>query len=208
MKDEQEYIKDIATIRTIMERTTKFKLLSGWAGIMAGIYALAGVVIVHQYFRFNPGETEDMYISGGPIAMNTLNVIILAKTILLLSVGTAIYLSNRKAKQTGEKLWNATTKRLLLDMAIPLLAGGFLMLTLLSKGYFGLMAPLSLIFYGLALYNAGKFTYDELKILGFIQIGLGLISSYFVQYGLLFWALGFGLAHILYGTYLHYKYER
>ena len=175
---------------------------------MAGIYALAGVLIVKQYFRFNPGETEDMYITGGTIAMNTLNVIILAKCILILSVGTAIYLSSRKAKQTGEKLWNATTKRLLMDMAIPLLAGGFLMLILLSKGYFGFMAPLSLIFYGLALYNAGKFTYDELKILGFIQIGLGLVSIYFVQYGLLFWALGFGFAHILYGIYLHYKYER
>ncbi len=93
-------------------------------------------------------------------------------------------------------------------MAVPLVAGGLLILILISKGLIGLIAPMSLMFYGLALYNASKFTYEEVKILGLIQLGLGLISCHFIEYGLLFWALGFGLVHIIYGIYMHYTYER
>jgi hypothetical protein len=93
-------------------------------------------------------------------------------------------------------------------MMVPLIAGGLLVLILISKGLLGWIAPFTLLFYGLALYNASKFTYEEVRSLGLMQIGLGLISSYFVEYGLLFWALGFGVLHIVYGIYMHYRYER
>ena len=93
-------------------------------------------------------------------------------------------------------------------MAVPLVAGGLLILILIAKGLIGLIAPVSLIFYGMALFNASRHTLEEVKVLGIIQIGLGLISSYFVEYGLLIWALGFGVVNIIYGIYMHYKYER
>jgi hypothetical protein len=93
-------------------------------------------------------------------------------------------------------------------MAVPLVAGGILTLILISKGFAGFMAPLTLIFYGLALYNASRFTFEVVKFLGLIQITLGLLASCFVSYGLLFWALGFGVAHIVYGIYIYYRYEK
>ncbi|MCK7509005.1 MAG: hypothetical protein MZV70_36550 [Desulfobacterales bacterium] len=93
-------------------------------------------------------------------------------------------------------------------MSVPLVAGGLLILVLISKGLIGLIAACTLLFYGLALYNASQNTYAEVKTLGLIEIGLGLISSYFVEYGLLIWALGFGIVHIIYGIYMYYKYER
>lgn len=208
MKEEKDYIQDIAEIRSMMERSSKFLSLSGWAGIMAGIYALSGVYIAYEVLRFNPGEMMVGSISPDNLTYNLQNIIILALTILILALGTAILLSFRKASQRGEKIWNATAKRLLINMAVPLIAGGLLILILISKGLLGLIAPFSLLFYGLALYNASKFTFEELKFLGLIQIGLGLISSYFVGFGLLFWAIGFGVIHIIYGIYIHYKYER
>ncbi len=119
-----------------------------------------------------------------------------------------MFLSYKKANKKGEKLWNPTAKRLLINMAVPLIVGGLLILILIFKGLIGLIAPFTLLFYGLALYNASKFTYEEVKSLGLIQIGLGLIGSYIVEYGLLLWALGFGLIHIIYGIYLHYRYEK
>jgi hypothetical protein len=79
---------------------------------------------------------------------------------------------------------------------------------MISRGLVGLVAPMSLIFYGLALYNASQFTYEEVRSLGLIQIVLGLLGAYFVSYGLLFWAIGLGVAHIVYGIYMHYRYER
>jgi hypothetical protein len=204
MKEEQDYIRDITEMRSMMERSSKFLSLSGLAGIMAGIYALTGAYIAYRYFDFNPDEIVD---SNG-LSSNLLKVVFLAIAILTLAISTAIFLSNKKAGKRREKFWNPTTNRLVINMAVPLIAGGLLSLILISKGFIGLLAPFTLIFYGLALYNASKFTYEEVRSLGLIQIGFGLLGSYFVAYGLLLWAIGFGVVHIIYGVYLHYRYER
>lgn len=207
MKEEQNYIRDIAEIRSMMERSSKFLSLSGWAGIMAGIYALAGAYIAYKFFHFH--HHQIFYNSTQASVSSELSkVIFLAIIILVLAVGTAIILSYKKANEKGEKIWNATSRRLLTNMLVPLVAGGFLILILLSKGIIGLVAPLSILFYGIALYNASKFTYDDLKYLGLTEIALGLVSSYFIEFGLLFWAIGFGVLHIVYGIYIHFRYER
>ncbi|MEX0662967.1 MAG: hypothetical protein WEA58_02055 [Balneolaceae bacterium] len=204
MKEEQDYIQDITEIRSMMERSSKFLSLSGWAGVMAGIYALTGAYLAYVLFQFNPDEI--LYASSGSSDLQS--VILLATLILILAIGTAFFLSSKKANKRGEKVWNATSRRLLISMSVPLITGGIFILVLLSKGLIGLIAPLTLLFYGLALYNAGKFTIDEVKYLGLTQIGLGLISSYYIEYGLLFWAIGFGVVHIGYGIFIHFKYER
>lgn len=208
MKAEQDYIRDIAEMRSMMERSSKFLSLSGWAGIMAGIYALSGAFIAYRILYFNPDEIVYDTIKSGNLSFSLLKVMLLAITILVLALGTAIFLSYKKAGKRGEKLWNPITKRLLLNMAVPLAAGGILILILVSKGLIGLIAPFTLLFYGLALYNASKFTYEDIRVLGLVEIGLGLVSTIFIGYGLIFWALGFGVAHIIYGIYMHYRYER
>ena len=53
MKNETDYLRDIGEIRSLMERSSKFISLSGWAGIFAGIYALAGVYVAINYLHFN-----------------------------------------------------------------------------------------------------------------------------------------------------------
>lgn len=202
MKMERDYTRDITEIRSMMERSSKFLSLSGWAGIMAGIYALAGAFVAYSVFHFNPDEIAYSGTSALP------EVIFLALLILILAIGTAIFLCSKKAAKRGEKIWNATSRWFLASMAVPLTAGGILILVLLSKGLAGLTAPLTLLFYGLALFNASKFTYDDVKVLGLIQMGLGLLSSWFIEYSLLFWALGFGVIHIIYGIYMHLRYDR
>lgn len=208
MKEEKDYIQDIAEIRSMMERSSKFLSLSGWAGIMAGIYALSGAYFAYKYLNFNPDAIIYSPVNSGNLSSDFSKTIFLAIIILIMALGTAVFLSGRKAGKRGEKLWNSTSKRLLINMAIPLVTGGLLILVLINQGFIGLIAPFTLIFYGLALYNAGKFTYDEVKILGLIQIGLGLLGSWFAEYGLLCWATGFGLVHIIYGIYIHYRYEK
>jgi len=204
MKDQQDYVQDIAEIRSMMERSSKFLSLSGWAGIMAGIYALAGAYIANNFLGYQP----DQLVQSGSFGPDLWNVVLLALVVLILAVGTAIYLSYKKASRRGEKAWNATSRRMITNMAVPLVVGGILILVLLAKGFVGLMAPLTLLFYGLALYTASRFTYDDIKFLGLIQMGLGLAGSYFIAYGLLFWTIGFGVVHIVYGTYMHFRYER
>jgi hypothetical protein len=204
MKKEQDYIRDIAEIRSMMERSSKFLSLSGWAGILAGIYALVGVGIAHFVLQFNPSA----YSNSTTAADGLGTVIALALSILILALCTAVLLSAIRSKKLGEKLWNTSSKQLLINLLMPLIAGGFLILIFISKGLIAFIAPFSLLFYGLALYNGGKFTYGEVRIMGIIQMILGLVGCYFLEYGLILWALGFGLVHIGYGVYMHYRYER
>lgn len=201
MKEEKDYIKDIAEIRSMMERSSKFLSLSGWAGIMAGLYAFAGAYLTYSTFGFNPDEL--FYTSP-----NVSKVVGLGIGILVLALATAIFFSKRKADGNGESIWNATSRRLLSSMAIPLATGGVLIILLLAKGLVGLAAPLMLLFYGLALVNAGHFTIPEVKIMGFVQILLGLLSAWYIEYGLLLWAVGFGAVHMIYGIYMYFSYER
>jgi hypothetical protein len=208
MKKEQDYIQDITEIRTMMERSSKFLSLSGWAGIMAGIYALTGAYIAFTIFNFNPDEIVYKNIISGTESDSLPEVIILGLFILILALVTAIIFSWKKAHNRGEKIWNATSRRLLASMTVPLVTGGTLIIVLITKAIIGLVIPLMLLFYGLALYNASKFTIDEVKFLGITQIGLGLLSSYFIEYSLLFWSIGFGVVHIGYGIYMYFRYER
>ena len=208
MKEDRDPIRDITDIRSMMERSTKFLSLSGWAGVLAGIYAICGAFIAYRFLGFEPGSSNYDSMYAGSASFNLPQIILVAIVILLLAIVTAVFFSYKKAVKRGEKLWNATSRRLLANMAVPLVAGGILLLILISKGFVGFMTPLTLIFYGLALYNAGRFTFEAVKYLGLIQIFLGLLASYFISYGLLFWALGFGVAHIVYGIYIYYRYEK
>jgi len=201
MKEEQDYIQDIAEIRSMMERSSKFLSLSGWAGILAGIYALIGAWIAYSLFEFHPDEILYTYT-------DLMNVILTAGGVLALALISSLLYFRRKARKNEKKAWNATSRRLLASMAVPLFAGGLLIVILISKGLIGLVAPLTLLFYGLALYNAGSFTIREVRLMGFVQMILGLLNVVFIGYGLLFWAIGFGAVHIIYGIYMHFRFER
>jgi len=204
MSDTKDHLQELTEIRSMMERSSKFLSLSGWAGVFAGIYALTGAYIAYQVLQFRPQQL----MSAEATPNGAGGILLLGIAVLVLAVGTAVLLSARKAQKRGEKIWNGTSRRLLLNMLVPLLTGGILILVSLSKSLTGMLVPLTLIFYGLSLFNVGAVTYRELRSLGIVQIVLGLLSFYYVQYGLLFWAAGFGIMHIIYGIYIHYRHER
>jgi hypothetical protein len=200
MEDQKNYINDITEIRRMMERTSKFLSLSGWAGILAGIYALAGAWFSHFILLYQP----DGFFYSHP---SLDHVIVTAFSVLVFALISAFLDSHVKAKKRNEKAWNATSKRMLMSMAIPLVTGGLLIIILSAGGLVGLAAPLMLIFYGMALYNAGFYTIREVRLMGFVQVILGLMNVVFISHGLLFWAIGFGAVHIIYGLFVHFRYE-
>lgn len=208
MKDHnKDYARDLAEIRSMMERSSKFLSLSGWEGVLAGMYALAGAYCAHALYGFTPNTPFYDYLamSGSGDAMMVISI---AGLVLILALATAFFFASRKASKLGEKAWNPTSRRLLMSMAVPLVSGGVVILLLVREGLVGLTAPLMLLFYGLSLYNAGKYTINEVKILGFVQIALGIVNLALLGYGLLFWAIGFGLMHIVYGIVMYIRYER
>lgn len=184
-----------------MSRSSRFISLSGLSGILAGVYALIGGYL--GYLILYPSSwTFDTYEE---IKLSILSV---AAGVVFFAVITAFILTYKKANKSGEKIWDASSKRLLVNFLIPLITGGIFILLLIRLQYWVLIAPATLIFYGMACLNASKYTLGDVRYLGITNIILGLISAYFIGYGLWFWILGFGVCHIIYGTLMYFKYDR
>ena len=199
---QEDYLRDISEIKNLMSKSSKFISLSGLSGILAGIYALIGAGYAYWYF------TKDI-IDYVILDENALRIIIIDLLFVgILSVGTAIFLTTRKAKKNDEKIWDPLTRRLLLNFIVPLAAGGIYIIIILNQQRYGQTAALMLLFYGLALFNASKYTLGDVKYLGLTQIFLGLLCAIFPGFGFWFWVIGFGFMHILYGAVMYFKYDR
>ena len=200
-------LDDLAQIRSIMERSKKYLSLSPWAAIMAGVYALAGAGLFYWQIYYSPVLIYGQLKAGvGAPILTTLLTIALA--VFALAASTGLLLNYRKARKAGEKLWSKPAIRLAINFAIPLLAGGIFVMVLFLRGYYGLMAASTLLFYGMALLNAGNFTFSDIRSLGISEIAVGLLAVIFPGKGLFFWAIGFGVLHIVYGLLMYWKYER
>ncbi len=206
MEQKQAYQKDLESIRKLMERSVKFISLSGLSGILSGVYALIGAATAYYLVHYpaSPFDYRIYPIQSGEVLMQLTGV---AAVVLASSLLTGFWLSARKAKRAGVKIWDATSKRLFINLSMPLTTGGIFILILLSNGHFGIVGPACLIFYGLALINASANLYEEVRYLGYSEIILGLISASLPGYGLLFWAIGFGLLHIIYGSVMYKRYD-
>jgi MFS family permease len=199
---EEKYLQDISEIKNMMHKSSQFISLSGLAGILAGVYALIGAYIAKQLLLNHKGH----YVI---LESRTFQLIVLtAFLVFVFSVLTALFLTFNKAQKKGEKVWNATSRRMLLNFLIPLTTGGIFGLILLRHEIYGLIAPVMLIFYGLSCVNASKYTFRDVRYLGVTITILGLLATEFSGNALEFWALGFGVCHILYGGMMYFKYDR
>lgn len=216
MNEKEKQLEHLSEIRNIMEKSSRFLSLSGLSGVFAGIYALAGAALVYfdfgvdgarsavvTYANVVRGEATDEIVEIKLKYMLAIGIIV-----LLLSLFTGFIFSSRKAKKQGLKMWDSTAARMLFSLFVPLIVGGVFCVILIYHNVQYLIAPVTLIFYGLSLLNASKFTFTDIKYLGLSEVILGLISAFFIGYGLLFWAIGFGVLHIIYGTVMYFKYDK
>ena len=207
MNQQQEQLATLHEIRSIMDRSSRFISLSGLSGVFAGLFALAGAAVVKWHLSQNNILYRDTY----NISLNWNTIVFLltvAGLVLLLAIGSAIYFTYRKARKNNHRIWDSKSQRLLINLAIPLAVGGVFCAILLYHGIVYLVAPAMLIFYGLALVNGSKYTLRDIYYLGLSEIALGLFAAVFIGFGLLSWAVGFGVLHIVYGTLMYFKYER
>lgn len=203
-------LQDVKDIKRMMERSSRFISLSGLSGVSAGICALAGAAyarysIFEKYYSVydRRGFFEANNFAGLKTTLIGVAAIVFAAAFL-----SAFYFTWRKAGNQGVSLWNHTSKRLFWNMLIPLVAGGLFILSMLQYDEWRFVAPACLIFYGMALVNASKYTLTDIRYLGYCEIVVGILNMQWLGYGLYFWALGFGLLHIMYGISMWWKYER
>lgn len=214
MSEQQQTLQELQHIKKMMERSSRFISLSGLSGIAAGVCALVGAWLAYDYVVGNKDLLIDANLGLVQAAANDYSIIFntwlfwIAAGTFAAAMLSAFVFTWIKSRKQGIPLWGKSAVRLLVNVSIPLFAGGIFLFKLIHFGTFGLIAPGCLIFYGLALINAGKYTLGEIRWLGGCELLLGLISLGFVGYGIYFWAIGFGILHIVYGAYMWYVYEK
>lgn len=204
--ENKNYQEDLQHIRKMMERSSRFISLNGLSGVFAGVFALLGAAYV--YFLFLKQGVD--YFNAEVRYVNSwllLQMIQVAILVMVLAIGFAIYLTIQKSSRKGLSIWDSSTKNLLIHFSVPLFTGGIFCLALIYHQLFVFLGPSTLIFYGLALFSAGNYTFSDIKYLGLCEIVLGIASLFFLGYGLFFWAIGFGVMHIVYGLIMHKKYK-
>lgn len=202
----QKHQEDLAHIRSMMERSSRFISLSGLSGVFAGLSALIGGLYVYtvlEKYGINYFEAKDRTFSSDLVS----ELIFTMFLILVFALTFGIIFTVRKSKKYSLPIWTTATKNMLLNLAIPLAVGGVFSLALLYHEIYVLIAPVTLLFYGLALVNAEKYTFSDVKYLGYCQLILGCVSLFYLGYGLIFWIIGFGILHILYGLIMFKKYK-
>lgn len=215
MSEQNHPLETLQDIKKMMERSSRFISLSGLSGIAAGTCALVGawfaygVIEKSRYSVANirsMARNADENISIGEWMNNAL-VQIAAITFVAAFVLAFIF-TYLRSKKTNTPIWGSQARRLMINVMIPMMVGGIYLFSLMQNEAYGLIAPGCLIFYGLAVLNASKYTLPETRYLGYGEMLLGIINLWFMGYGLYFWALGFGVLHIVYGTAMWWKYER
>jgi hypothetical protein len=211
MNEAQKLSNELKNIKQMMERSSRFISLSGLSGIAAGICALAGAWVANSLINKTTAldlqqsaTLPDSILRGDFFNSRLMQVAVLTFIAAFLS---AFIFTYRRSKKTNVPIWGTTAKRLMISVSVPMIAGGIFLLALIKSGVYNFVAPGCLIFYGLGVLNASKYTFSEAKYLGYSEIILGLISLYFMRDGLYFWAAGFGLLHIIYGVFMWRKYE-
>lgn len=208
-----DHLEELARIRRLMDRSTRFISLSGLSGVFAGAIALVGAAVAHYHIDSFTAASADVLTYGtGQVRATTdallLTLIADAVLVLFTALLGAAWFTWRRARRTGQYLWDESARRLIANMLLPLAGGGIFCLALFYYGLPGLVPPATLIFYGLALFTASKYTLDEIRWLGLSELLLGVISLFWIEAGLVFWALGFGVLHIAYGAFMYLRHER
>ena len=203
----QDYLKDIQDIKSMMEERSRFLSLSGLSGVLAGLYALVGAYVGYK-LATSASSIPYKDLQSGYFSPIVIQLLLVALGILLLSIGTALFFTSRKARRRNESMWSPATIKALKSFLLPLVTGGIFGLLLLWRGHMLLLSPTTLIFYGLALYSASRYTVRDVGALGIAEIAVGLASMLYPGKGIYFWAFGFGVLHIVYGSIMYFKYDR
>lgn len=201
----------LAEIHSIMQRSTRFIALSGLSGVAMGLIALigAGVVFAKLTSDYGTYDIAHAFNRAGSESEALFHFLIAVSVVLIATAFAAgVYFTTRSARRLGRPVWDGSAKRMLINLAIPLLAGGLFCLLLFSHNAIGLILPAMLLFYGMALLNASKYSVDELRKLGLSEVALGLVAGLWSEQALIMWAVGFGVLPILYGAIMYNRYER
>jgi hypothetical protein len=199
--------RDLKKIRDIMEKTAPFLSLSGLSGIAAGLAGTAAGVIIMLKIQSAWISSDLLNDLLSDHQMKRFFAVLLLTALVLALLGSFIITAVNTLRK-NQPLWVISSIRFAENLFIPLLAGSILLAAFYIHKDYQYFIPVMLLFFGLSLYTASQSSREEIRILGILDICLGIISLFYIPAGLICWTAGFGLLNIVYGIIMYVKYER
>lgn len=179
---------NLAFIRETMERSSSFTAIPGYGGAMMGATAIGAAIIAH-----NQPSIRAWLITW------------LVEAFLAFFIG--MFAMWQKAKNSGDSLSSAPSRKFAYGFAPPIIAGIILTSLLYFRGMFAFMPTVWLTLYGTAVVTGGAYSVKIVPAVGWIFVGLGLISVFVdTSYGNLLMGIGFGVLHIVFGLVVARRY--
>ncbi|MFA6134760.1 MAG: hypothetical protein WC869_12160 [Phycisphaerae bacterium] len=188
--DIENATQELKVIRQLMERPVRYSSMSGAAGVLAGAFALAGAVVDRLL-----GHQDTLVLTS-----------IIWGAVFCLAAAGDILLTRAREKRMGMPFWTSIKRRMLMTILPPFIVGGAMTLALLDwhpvpYSHLSLVPALWMVFYGLALWQAGDFSIAEVRGMGACFILAAPLTATFCQgWPALAMAITFGGFHLVYGT--------
>jgi len=199
----KNYLEDISQIKNLMAESSKFLVFTtGLSGLFSGLFAIAGITYIYFLAEGKVNDIQEL-VTNYKSTIAIVLVVTLAFSTLI-----TFLLTKRNAKSNGQNPWNPIAKKMVFNFYSVGILGGIYVLILFFQEKYEFIVELMLIFYGMALLNGSKYTFDQVKFLAYIQIALGLICSLYPTHDFWFWIVGFGFVNLIYGGIMYFGYGK
>ncbi len=207
----EEQIKEI---NSVLNRVGKFKHISGWAPVWAGLVGSVAYFMITnlfniEYFQFK--LLEKNFLINEIISSFYLSVL-LGITLLIALVGILfiMIITNKKEINIFDKK-NALRMGVIFGLYILLgavILFQFYINDAITTFVFSLIPSLMISLYGLAQIQVSNYSLNILKYFGVIVTFIGILSFFLLNFAWLLWLLVFGLGHFILGTLILLKEKR
>ena len=182
-------------IRRTLDAAGRLSTVSGTGIFFIGVLALAAV-LVNVRFTGTPWDS----------ALHPYASLAVWGVLLVFSAAITAFCMARKSSRTGVAFWSPVLRKALWPLSAPMALGAILSAAMLRAEHLEFLPVIWLGCYGAALTAAGVMSESPVRWMGISFMGLA-ISAVFLPYsaGLALLAAGFGLLHIIFGAYIHWR---
>jgi hypothetical protein len=184
--DARQAARNLEVIRTLMERTCQYQLLTARAALAAGSLAGAGALLVGALGPANP------WAFGGVWAG------VFAGSLFATTVGTIL-----RGRQRGEPVWSRQARTVLLALAPALFTALALSIFFFARGEHLWLPGIWMLCYGQGALATAAYAPAPIRWLGMTVLLLGAVTLWLgPDWAVSMMGLVFGLGHIGLGTAL------
>ncbi len=184
--DVKRATETLEVIRTLMERTTQYRLLAGGAALASGCMAGLGALV---FLFLDPANPEQFGVVWG---------LVFAAALLATTVGTVV-----RGRECGERVWSRPTRMVLMALLPGVFSAASLTGLFFSLDRHLLLPGVWMLCYGQGALATRAYAPRCIRLLGTAMLPLGALTLYLgPHWSILMMGLVFGLGHVGLGTLL------